>query len=66
MGMAGALARQGAQAGPLGGKTPWQEQASGVEFNTQTEVGLRVFFQSWKNKDDFIISYFSSLPEIVA
>lgn len=38
------LARQGAQAEPLGGKTPWQERAAGAEVNTQTEVGFGGFF----------------------
>lgn len=50
----------------LSGKTPWQEWVASTEVNTQNGGGAWGFFWSWKNKDDFIVDYFSSSPEIVA
>lgn len=60
------LVRWGVWADLVDDKTLWQEQAAGAEVNTQTEVGIGVFFWSQKNKDDLIMGYFSSSSEIVA
>lgn len=38
------LVRWEVWAGLIDDKTLWQEQAAGAEVNTQTEVGIGVFF----------------------
>lgn len=44
------LVRWEVWAGLIDDKTLWQEQAAGAEVNTQTEVGIGVFFGPRKTK----------------